>query len=325
MTVHLKKGTTQKLLGKFADDDFTGRKRNAPHGLLDKNGIPLCDVRRSFRLSRPPAYHPVMIVQYALAQYNLALDGNAEAEEIFMRCARWLEDNAVEEPQQRFLVWPYGYPLRTPSVPAGWISGMAQGEGLCVLARSFQKTGSSRTAEVAQKVANCFLYSVEEGGVIFRLSGNACFIEEIAYPPFLHILNGCQVALLGLFEYLSLFPDPKLQTVMESCVQGIEELLPQFDTGYWSLYSLGYRWNLAPRRYHHVHVRLFRELGKLLNNVGFLNCAERWGKYESSIANRFRHDTIAFLQVNARRVLTILQLHSLKYRTPCLSAVATEI
>lgn len=314
---------TREILGKFADDDFTRRKRKAPHGLLDKNGIPLCDGRR-FGLSGP-AYHPVMIAQYALAQHNLVLDGNSPAEEIFMRCARWLENNAVEEPQQRFLVWPYSFPLRTPSVPAGWISGMAQGEGLSVLARSFSRTGSSRTAEVAERVAKCFLYPVEEGGVIFRFPNKTCFIEEIAYPPFLHILNGCQVALIGLFEYLSLFPNGKLRTVLEACVKGIEDLLAEFDTGYWSLYSLGYRWNLASRHYHRVHVRLFRDLGKLLNNRGFLNCSDRWAKYEMSMANRFRHDTTAFLQVNVRRALTILHLDSLKYRTPFPPPIASGI
>jgi heparosan-N-sulfate-glucuronate 5-epimerase len=326
MRSNLEKGMTKEILGKYADDDFTRRKRNAPpYGVLDENGIPLCDVRRRFGLNSPPVYHPVMTAQYALAQYNLTLEGNSEAEAIFMRCARSLEDNAVEEPQQRFLVWPYRYLLRTPPVPAGWISGMAQGEGLSVLARSFQKTGSSRTAEVAERVAKSFLYTVEEGGVIFRLSSKSCFIEEIAHPPFIHILNGCQIALMGLFEHLQLFSDPKVQKVLEASVQGIEELLPQFDTGYWSLYSLGYRWDIASRHYHHVHVRLFRDLGKLLNNAQFSNYAGKWEKYEMSTANRFRHDTTEFLQVNARRALTVLRLNSLKYRTPFPPPIASGI
>jgi hypothetical protein len=312
---------TQEILAKFADDDFTRRKREPPHGLLDGNGIPLCDVRR-FGLNGPPAYHPVMIAQYALAHHNLAVDGISEAEEIFMRCAQWLEDNAVDEEQHRFLVWPYSFPLRSVSIPAGHISGMAQGEGLSVLARSFCKTGSSRTAEVAERVARSFVHSVEEGGVAFRFPNGSCFIEEIAYPPFVHILNGCQVALIGLFEHLKLFSDPKLRGVLQACVQGIEYLLPQFDTGYWSLYSLGYRWNLASGHYHHVHVRLFKDLGRLLNNKRFLNCADRWEKYEMSTFNRLQHDSTEFLQINARRALTILQLNSLKYRSGFFHALA---
>ncbi len=313
----------RQMLGKFADDDFTRRK--VPHREpFDEAGIPLRDARK-LRLSGSPVYHPVIIAQYALAQHNLALDGSSEAEEVFMRCARWLEDNAVEEPRRRFLVWPYNFPLRTVAIPAGWISGMAQAEGLSVLARSFSRTGSSRTAEVAERVAKCFLYSVEEGGVVFRFPNRTCFIEELAYPPFIHILNGCQAALIGLFEHLSVFSDKQIQAVLEGCVQGIEELLPQFDTGYWSLYSLGYRWNLATRHYHHVHVRLFKQLGTLLNNGRFLSVAERWAVYESSMVNRFRHDTTEFLQVNARRALTIMQLNSLKYRSRLLRAVADGI
>jgi heparosan-N-sulfate-glucuronate 5-epimerase len=313
---------TSEMLGKFGDDEFTCRNRSAFHGLLDKNGIPLCDLRR-LRLTGPPVYHPVMIAQFALAQYNLAVDGDSEAEEIFLRCARWLEDNAVEDSKQRFLIWPYSFPLRVPSAPAGWISGMAQAEGLSVLARSFCKTGSARTAEVAERVAKCFLYSVEEGGVIFRLPNESCFIEEYAFPPCLHVLNGCQFALVGLFEHLRLFSDHRLQEVFAACVQGIEDLLPRFDTGYWSLYSLGYRWNLAARHYHHVHVRLFKDLGRLLNSPRFLTCADKWEKYETSIFNRFRHDCTEFLQANARRALTIMQLNSLRYRTRFLQAVAS--
>jgi hypothetical protein len=311
------------ILGKFGDDDFTRRK--VPHREpFDDSGIPLRDARK-LRLSGPPVYHPVIVAQYALAQYNLALDGDSEAKDIFMRCARWLEDNAVEEPGRRFLVWRYNFPLWTVSVPAGWISGMAQAEGLSVLARSFSKTGSPRTAEVAERVAKCFLYAVEEGGVIFRFSSKACFVEELAYPPFIHILNGCQIALIGLLEYLSLFPDRKLQEVLDTCVRGVEELLPQFDTGYWSLYSLGYRWNLASRHYHHVHVRLFKQLGAVLNNQRFLSFAERWEEYEDSIVSRIRHDATEFVQVNARRALTLLQLNSLKYRTSFLQSFANGI
>jgi hypothetical protein len=311
---------TENTLGKFVDDDFTRRK--VPHrGLFDKAGIPLRDLH-DLRLSDPPAYHPVVIAQYALAQHNRALDGSSEGEEAFMRCARWLEDNAVEEPQGRFLVWPYSFRLRTASIPPNWISGMAQGEGLSVLARSFCKTGSSRTAEVAERVANCFLYSVEDGGVVFKFSNRMSFIEELPYPPFVHILNGCQIALIGLFEHLSVFGDKKLQGVLEACVKGVEYLLPKFDTGYWTLYSLGYRWNLASRHYHHVHVILFRNLGKLLNNSRLANCAERWAEYETSIFNRLRHDSAELLQVNARRTLTLLQLNALKYRIRFLRAVS---
>ena len=127
-----------------------------------------------------PVYHPVVIIQYALAHFDLSLSGNLDSENVFMRCARWLEDNAVEERNQRFLVWPYTYPLRTPPVPAPWISGMAQGQALSVLARSFKKTGSKATAEAATKVSRSFLYTVAEGGVITRFADGTCFIEEIA-------------------------------------------------------------------------------------------------------------------------------------------------
>ncbi len=193
-----------------------------PHrlGPLDDAGIPLFDLRH-LRLNGPPVYHPLVIMQYALSQHSLGIDGNSQAEEIFMRCARWLEDNAVQEAQKRFLVWPFNFSLRTPPVSAPWISGMAQGKALSVFARSFRRTRSSRTADVAHEAARSFLYTVREGGVVTRVSNGTCFIEEYAYPPAIHVLNGCLCALVGLLEHLRVFPDSKIQSVFEACVEGV--------------------------------------------------------------------------------------------------------
>ena len=95
-----------------------------------------------------------------------------------------------------------------------------------VFARSFQRTGSSRTANVAQKAARSFLYTVREGGVVTRPSIGTCFIEEVAYPPAIHILNGCLCALVGLFEHLRVFPDSQIQSVFEACVRGLNICFP---------------------------------------------------------------------------------------------------
>ncbi len=302
-----------EVLGKYMVD-YAPRK--IPHrlGPFDDAGIPLFDLGR-IRIMPQPVYHPIVIIQYALAHFDLSLSGNLDSENVFMRCARWLEDNAVEERDQRFLVWPYTYPLRTPPVPAPWISGMAQGQALSVLARSFKKTGSKATAEAATKVSRSFLYTVAEGGVITRFADGTCFIEEIACEPALHILNGCLYGLYGLFEYLSLFPDPHLQAVMDATVAGIESRLPAFDTGYWSRYSLGVRWHLAPVYYHKVHIRQLQYFGGLINRPAFSSCADRWQKYEQCRFNKVYQRILEFLQINSNRAMTILQLNALKYRT----------
>jgi heparosan-N-sulfate-glucuronate 5-epimerase len=302
---------TPEVLGKY----YYLPAGKIPHrlGPLDDVGIPLFDLRH-LRLNGPTVYHPLVIMQYALSQHSLGIDGNSQAWEIFAQCAQWLEDNVVEEAQKRFVVWPFSFSLRTPPVPAPWISGMAQGKALSVFARSFQRTGSSRTADVAQRAARSFLYTVREGGVITRPSIGTCFIEEVAYSPAIHILNGCLCALVGLFEHLRVFPDSQFQSVFEACVEGVEDLLPAFDTGYWSRYSLGVRWHLATVHYHTIHVRQLRYLGNLLDCRAFSSYADRWEEYEGSRFNRLRHRFVESLQVNANRAMTIVPLNFLKYR-----------
>jgi hypothetical protein len=309
---------TSEILGKYITDYTTSK---IPHtlGPLDSKDVPLFDPRH-FRLTAPPVYHPVVIMQHALAHSDLMLDGHSASEKTFMRCARWVEDNAIVEPENRFLVWRYTFPIRTPRVRPGWISGMAQGQGLSVLARSFLITRSSKTADIAQRAAQSFLYAVGDGGVVTKQADGTCFIEEIAAPRSLHILNGCLYGLFGLVEHLRLFPDSRLQLVLEACTEGINHLLPSFDTGYWSRYSLGIRWNLASIYYHTTHIRQLRHLGKLLDNRLFLHRADLWEGYTKSKTNRSRYRATEFVEVNANRAMTILRLDLLKYKKVTSSA-----
>jgi heparosan-N-sulfate-glucuronate 5-epimerase len=282
-------------------------------GPLDEQGIPLFDPK-SLRLDARPLYHPIVIIQYGLAHYDLALDGDSEAHEIFLDCARWLEEHASEDPVGRFVVWLYEFPLRTPPVRPPWISGMAQGQALSLLTRAFLETQSTSTAEVARRAARSFCYSIREGGVVSESKSGALFIEEVAHLPELHILNGCLYGLFGLYEYLQVFDDAELQPVFERCLQGVDEVLPLFDMGWWSRYSLGVRWHVAPRYYHDIHIRQLKYLAVLLNRPEFDLYAQRWEAYRESPILRLRHTVRSAVEVNVNRVLTVARLDRIKYR-----------
>ena len=281
--------------------------------LLDRQGIPLFDPK-SIRLGGGPLYHPVLTIQYGLAHHDRALDGDRGAEEIFLTCARWVEEHASEEALGRFLVWPYAFPLRTPPVRPPWISGMAQGQALSLLTRAFQETQSTRTAEVARRAARSFCYSIREGGVVSVTNSGAFFIEEVAHAPAIHILNGCLYGLFGLYEYLQVFDDADLQPVLEKCLEGVDEVLPLFDMGWWSSYSLGLRWNVATHYYHDVHIRQLKHLAVLLDRPQFDLYAQRWEAYRESSALRLRRTVHGVVEVNVNRVLTVAKLDRIKYR-----------
>ena len=240
------------------------RHRSSWSGAVDRTGVPLVNLRGGL------VYNPLTTAHHALAHWDLLMDGRRESEPVFLRCAQWLEDNAVPEPANRFLTWLYTWPLRAPPVAPPWISGMAQGQALAVLGRAFQLTGSTRTADVARRAARGFLYAVADGGLITRdLEGN-CFIEEVAASPAIHILNGCLAGLVGALEHNKLFPDAEIAAVLNACILGIEKLLPAFDTGYWSKYAVGRPFQLAPVHYHRVHIGYLRYLGTLFAPPDFL-------------------------------------------------------
>ncbi len=283
------------------------------YGPLDKKGIPLFNLKY-VRLRGNPVYHPTAIIQYGLAHHTLYQNGDAAAEEIFLKCAGWLEDNATWEPRKRFLAWYYPYRLRMPAISPPWISGMAQGQALSLLLRAYQQTASPQTAEVAWQAAKSFLYELQDGGILTQTTGGNMFVEELASAPAIHILNGCLYSLVGLYEYLSIFPDTQLQGVLRSCVSGIEEVLPNFDLGWWSRYSLGLHWNTASFHYHDVHISLLTYLGNILDLEIFRDYAFRWDGYRQSLVNHLRRRSIGFTENNWSRFLGVVKLNHLRYR-----------
>jgi len=292
--------------------DYVGSKREWT-GATDAEAIPLFRPRRA-RRTDPLVYHAGLVCQYALAQYDLSLAGEAGAAERFLRYARWLERSAVEEPRGRFRTWRYAFGLRTPPTDPGWISGMTQGQALSVLLRAHSRTGDPATARIVCDAAAAFLFDVDEGGVVLRLSDGSRFIEEVVGGPPTAVLNGCLYGICGLVEFLQAFPDAALGRRLDALVAGVSRRLPDYDTGYWSRYCLGIRWCLAPDAYHRCHVQQLRYLGAILGEAIFHRFAERWNGYGQRRIQKARRRVVASLQRYVNRVMTVTGPTSLKYR-----------
>ena len=292
--------------------DYRKTKIPPQYGLLDDKGIPLFDLKH-VRLKGKPVYHPTAIIQYGLAHHTLFEAGDIAAEEVFLKVSGWLEENATVEPKGRFIVWNYSHRLLAPQVLPPWISGMAQGQALSLLIRAYQRTHSTLTADVLRKAALSFIYEIDDGGVLSRTAGGNSFIEEYAFKPAIHVLNGCMYSLIGLREFLQVFPNPQLQDVMLSCVRGIEEVLPFYDLGWWSRYSVGFRWNLATFHYHRVHIKLLNYLGEEFDSLVFRNYAKKWKYYERLPRNILRRKWLGMVEVNWNRLLSVMKLSRFRY------------
>jgi hypothetical protein len=296
-------------------EDFTNRIP-ARYGLLDNEGIPLFDLKR-LRLPSKLVYHPIKIIQYGLGNYQLSMDGSQTSETNFWRCTQWVEKNITPEPQGRFGGLYYSFPLLSMKVSPPWLSGMAQGQALSLLTRAYRLKPTVATAAAARSVAQSFLYTIEEGGILQPTPAGYLFIEEVAWKPTDHILNGALYALFGLYEYLNCFDDAYLLPQYEKCLAGIREMLPQFDLGWWSCYSLGVRRNLATLYYHDVHILLLNRLGSLLQEEIFLHYAKQWEISRASSWNRLKCSLLVFSKriSNLFLFLRLNSMYRLKYRS----------
>lgn len=293
-------------------------KRKLPHrlGPMDSSGVPMFDPAQLRLPGRAPVYHPTVIIQYGLAHYEnwLKTKDQASIDEI-RTCARWLIANAKWQKAGQCMVWEYPFALRVPKVGPPFISGMGQGQGLSFLMRACEvgAVDNSDALPVMAAIAESFNHAVGDGGVITSLRSGNAFVQEIAHTPELMVLNGCLYGFFGLHEYLQQHSTEQLQRAKELIANGIDELLPQYDMGWWSRYSIGVRLSIAPTYYHGVHIQQLAHMGNILHNPLMLEYSQRWSDYTKNRYNRARRAITEFVHVNTNRTLTVLGANRWRY------------
>lgn len=256
-------------------------------GPFDPEGIPQLDYRGS--LGRQ--YNPIAIAQYGLGNYNRFREtGDPERRRKFLLTADWLRRRLEKNPAgqavwNHHFDWEYRTPLKAP-----WYSGLAQGQGLSVLARAHRETGDAGYLDAARSAYGPFTRLVEEGGVIARDEQGRSWIEEYVVSPPTHILNGFVWASWGIRDYHRATGDPEAKRLWEESVRTLKEVLPSYDTGFWSLYEHSGTWMrmLASAFYHRLHVVQLRVMHRLTAEPLFAETADRWERYGSSRWNRAR-------------------------------------
>jgi len=282
-----------------------------PHtlGSFDENGIPLFNPV-SLKLKGNQSYHPIVIVQYGLANYNLWVENNKdECREDFLNCARWLCENYTYNKEFDLAIYYYDFDLKNPAIKAPWYSGMAQGQVLSLFSRAYTETKDEKYINIGKKIVNSFNTTIERNGCASYLD-NYLFIQEIASNPKLYILNGALYAIIGLVEFrdVSSFNTVKF----DDFIRGLEGLLPRFDLGFWTKYSLGMRFNLSDAYYQKVHSQQLLFLGEKLDNLYLLEYGIRFKKQLENNSKWIKH--IHFLSVNINRMFRLLGLKYFLYK-----------
>ena len=254
-------------------------------GHFDDQSIPMLDYHGAVGLQ----YNPIAIAQYGLGNHNLyCRAGEEERMHKFLMVADWLADNLEETPQgtrvwYHHFDWEYRDTLKAP-----WYSALAQGQGVSVLVRAHMETHDARYLDAAGHAFDTFARGVGDGGVTYTdKRGNLWFEEAIVDPP-THILNGFLWASWGVYDYYLCTRDEKAGRLFDEAVRTLRDNLPQFDTGFWSLYEQsGTRMKmLTSPFYHSLHIVQLRVMHRLTAEPVFAHYADQWDGYRRSSVKR---------------------------------------
>ena len=168
------------------------------------------------------------------------------------------------------LVWEYEFPFASGRAP--WTSGMVQAVAAQALARAGDLLSDQALLDAADAA-----YAAVPG----LLSSGSPARPWVALYSFdrVPVLNAQLQAALSLGDYAELTGDPDAQAFADRLTASAQTLLPRFDTGYWSRYSL--HGDDSPLHYHDYVIALLRKLAARTGDAGWSETADRFLAYET--------------------------------------------
>lgn len=244
--------------------------------------------------------HLTTIAQDALANWNAYIAcGNHEYRQRFLAQADWLLDRAVLL-SNGVAGWPISWYIGGIARPC--LSALAQGNAIAVLVRAYRVTGKDAFLQTAQQAVRAFALDILDGGVSASIGDDGMFFEEVAIYPAAHALNTHILALFGLYDYLALTHDDKVELLIQRGINTLHMLLDEFDTGYWTRCDLLHR-DLASRFTHSSHVALIQALASYSGCEHCAALAARWAGYQHHPGCRLRYLLISSTRILYERVL----------------------
>jgi len=216
----------------------------------------------------------IPLAQVALGFWERHLDGEDTVDE-FLEATAWLIERSAED--EIGLVWRCWPPVPKYGLDSGWISAMGQGQAISVLLRAHALSGEERYLRLAEQAFGPLSLPVASGGVQRELDG-VTVLEEYPTAKPCAVLNGWIFALWGVHELSLVSDDPAPGTVFERSAAGLVELLPRYDNGWWSLYSLydHGRPDLAKPFYQRLHPVMLEGLALITDAEPLRAYAQRW-------------------------------------------------
>jgi len=224
-------------------------------------------------------YHPVAMCKKA---YTLLAAYHDLGDTTFLKLAEKYARRPVKEAMvfDSALYYPYHFDFKVHArddamLHAPWFSGMAQGEILGLLTRTFTATGDSFYLENAHRTFNSFLRlkGKAEPWTVFEDSCGCYWIEEYPTDPPSMTFNGFMFALFGLYDYYQLTKSPEAEKILKAGLSTLKNYLPLFRRrGGPSFYGLTFR--RFSSQYHKYLIGQLKHLKKMSGDDFFGDWAD---------------------------------------------------
>jgi hypothetical protein len=173
----------------------------------------------------------------------------------------------------RFLTWEYWFYFGGGSPP--WTSGLSQGTAIQALSRAYQLLDAPKYLRVARRAVGAFDARPPVGVRARGRGGNHYLIYSFA--PGLRVLNGFLQALTGIYDYARIAKDRHAMNLFRSGDRAARREIPLYDTGRWSLYSIGGA--PATVSYHRLVRKFLSNLCNRTKARHYCRTEERFTKY----------------------------------------------
>jgi hypothetical protein len=167
------------------------------------------------------------------------------------------------------LRWEYEFPFSVGTPP--WTSGMAQAVAAQALARAGDRLSDPALLDAADAAARAvpqLLLDLPAGP----------WVRLYAWSS-IAVLNAQLQTVLSLGDYAAIAGDADAAALADRLQAAAQTLLPRFDTGFWSLYSL--KGDESPLGYHDYVIQLLKRLAVRTGDQSWRDVADRFQEYET--------------------------------------------
>jgi hypothetical protein len=160
------------------------------------------------------------------------------------------------------LTWEYDFDAENQHAP--WTSGMAQ----AVFAQAFARAGNLDLARRAYAAIPGHLDRSLSAGPWIKLYSKTADV----------VLNAQLQSAISIADYAQLASDQDAAAYADRLLAAAKAMLPRFDTGHWSRYSLGIESDL---HYQDYVISLLKSLAKRTGDTAWQDAADRFALYET--------------------------------------------